>query len=344
MKKYVVLTTVAGVLLLLLLLRHGTVPTTPGDSESPTQTNGQSIPSHPKGTDPTSEPNPPGVLSNNAVNGDVDQLERAVREHNQPSNNPVAFYGMVVDQDTNPLQNVTLDLEVSESYFNRKFEVSESSTNFQRETGPDGRFEVIGLTGHMVTVKNLSKEGYEPEVVQNHYGQYGARSGSFTDPVIFRMWSTSIPHEKLVVGDNWSPIIPDGRRYGVNLTNGSIAEGAEGDLVVWIKRPAQVDWHKYDWSCELTAKGGAGLLEENKDQNMLVAPASGYTNVFDFRQEAASSDWTHGLYRKRFYIQLRNGQIYGRITVNLASSPNRQNQAEMRVEYTFNPSGSRLLR
>jgi hypothetical protein len=104
-----------------------------------------------------------------------------------------------------------------------------------------------------------------------------------------------------------------------------------------------VGWEKFDWSCELVANGG-GLIEERGGLDTLIAPATGYTNSFTFRQEAILDNWTHGLYGKRFFIRLRNGQVYGRITVSLRSSPNRQVPATLRVDYVINPSGSRLLR
>jgi hypothetical protein len=105
-----------------------------------------------------------------------------------------------------------------------------------------------------------------------------------------------------------------------------------------------VGWEKYSWSCELTAQGRGGFLEETKDTTMFIAPGTGYTNVFAFEQEATLDGWTHGLYGKRFYIRLRNGQIYGRMTVNLSSGSSRQGPAVIRLQYAINPSGSRLLR
>src|SRR5438477_12748256 len=38
------------------------------------------------------------------------------RRYNQDNNAPIAFYGLVVDQDTNALQNVAVQLDVAEHY------------------------------------------------------------------------------------------------------------------------------------------------------------------------------------------------------------------------------------
>lgn len=222
--------------------------------------------------------------------------------------------------------------------------VKTKASSLWRQTGTDGRFEVSGsnLRGKYVVINTITKEGYEQDYPGRGYGPYGTQSGSFTEPIILRMWSTNIPHEKLITGKKWFSIIPDGRRYGVDLTNAVIAEGAEGDLVVWIKRPASVDSGGYGWSCELTATGG--LLEENRGQTMSIAPAAGYTNIFAYEEEAGMVGWQGGFYGKRFYVRLRSGQLHGRVAFHLRASPSREGPAMVGFEYTINPSGSRLLR
>jgi hypothetical protein len=348
MKRYLILGLICGALLLLLLL----LPHRGGNGG--TQPAPEAVPGTPVATSPP--PNEPGIglgpeytpeESNmmSAIRGTEQQ--RTVRSFNETANTPVAFYAQVVDQDTNPLQNVQVGVMVSEEYMRPTFESRIGpTTNLQRRTGPDGRFEVTGLKGHRVSITGLAKDGYEPELgISELYGIYDAQSGSFTEPVVFRMWSTNIQHEKLIIGKNGSAIIPDGRRYCVNLTNGAIAEGSVGDLVVWIRRPASVGSNeKYGWSCEMAASGEGGLLEESRDPTMFRAPTTGYTNVFAYQEEAGVDGWLGALYGRRFYVRLRDGRTYGRITFNFDSTPSRYGQAQVWLEYTINPSGSRLLR
>jgi hypothetical protein len=186
----------------------------------------------------------------------------------------------------------------------------------------------------------LTKEGYEQRLPG---AMHGAQRTSYDNPAVLKLWNTNIPHQELVSGEKSSAIIPDGRRYRVDLTNGVIAEGEEGDLVVRIRCPTSVTpGERHAWSCELMA--ASGLLEENRDLDMWVAPESGYTNVSAYQQEAGVDGWSPGLYGKRFYLRLRGGQIYGRITLHLTASPSRYEPAGIRLEYAVNPSGSRLLR
>src|SRR5882724_11475758 len=82
----------------------------------------------------------------------------AERIYNQDHNVPVAFYGLVVDQDTNPLPNVIVDLAVIEEYVDPPpaTDLRRKMTRLQRITGADGRFEVTGLRGTSVEVHSLT--------------------------------------------------------------------------------------------------------------------------------------------------------------------------------------------
>ncbi len=173
-------------------------------------------------------------------------------------------------------------------------------------------------------------------------GFTGARVTSFEGPAVLVLWSTNL-HERLITGDKSFVVIPDGRHYGIDLVKGVIAEGEEGDLVAWIKRPEPVARsQRYDWSCELKVPGG-GVLESQTDA-MFTAPGVGYTNMFAYQEDAGANGWGNETAEKRFYLRLRNEQMYGRMTVKLFAQYNAQNPGLIRLSYAINPSGSRLLR
>lgn len=75
---------------------------------------------------------------------------------------------------------------------------------------------------------------------------------------------------------------------------------------------------------------------------MFTASEAGYTNAF--AHEAGTIERGHVTGDKRFYIRLRKGQIYGRITIELFAYYNAQTPGLIRLVYAVNPSGSRLLR
>jgi hypothetical protein len=127
------------------------------------------------------------------------------------------------------------------------------------------------------------------------------------------------------------------------VLKGVIAEGEEGDLVTWIKRPEKVlPRQRYGWSCELAVPGG-GLLD-SKSKTMFFAPDAGYTNTFAFEQQADVEGWGDGFERKLFYVKLQRGQMYGRVSVDLYADCRGKYPAMIRLSYAVNPSGSRLLR
>src|SRR5207248_2649725 len=94
------------------------------------------------------------------------------------------------------------------------------TTHLQPKTEADGRFEVSGLSGHYLTVRGFTKDGYEPESLRPHYGEYGSQGGSVDEPIVFTMWNTNL-HEPLITGDKSFVVIPDGRHYAIDLTRGA---------------------------------------------------------------------------------------------------------------------------
>jgi hypothetical protein len=157
------------------------------------------------------------------------------------------------------------------------------------------------------------------------------------------MWSTNI-HEQLITGEKKFHIVPDGRAYFINLTDGTISESGEGDLKVWVKRPDQIAYGKrYDWSCEMDAINGGFLQETDANSSMYSAPADGYVSLFQFEQKIGSG-WGDSTGTQRFYVTLKNGQEYGRISIELYAYYNNQIPGMIRLSYVINPSGSNILR
>ena len=265
-----------------------------------------------------------------------EEKEAKVRAEIEAQNVPFDFYGRVIDQDTNALSGVSLDI------WARHWDVNSTAPiHLTRKTDKDGRFDIHGITGDGFDIKSVGKDGYETEP----YAQLGfsAADGSLESPVIFRMWSTNI-HEQLITGGKKFPITPDGRVYVIDLAKGTIAESGDGNLRVWVKRPDQITSGKrYDWSCEADVINGGLLAETDATSSMYLAPADGYTSSFNFEQKVGSG-WGDSTGEKRFYVRLNNGQAYGRITIELRAYYNDKFPGMIRLSYAINPSGSRILR
>jgi len=205
---------------------------------------------------------PPSVsalLVNPKTETEEEKTERLVREANAPYETPIEFFGRVIDQDSNFLPSVKISASV---YYEHLFapttadtySTTNNLTHIQAQSDLDGRFEISGDKGRNLTIESVSREGYEVEPDYCPH-TFGASSGTFDNPVIFKMWSTNI-HEQLITGEEKFQIMPDGKPYFVNILKGEISQIEGGDLKIWVRRPEPITNRQYDWSCEMDVLGG----------------------------------------------------------------------------------------
>ena len=312
------------------------VPATPATTVTAASAAGQSVPGTPPAILTPATPKPSAATSM----GTAEVVEKFV----EGKNGPVEFYGLVIDQNSNALAGVDVKVSVQQltSPNPAMMELGTTEVSFERITGPDGRFEINGLNGESLDLASIQKDGYEAEPTKRGFG---SSSGSFEQPVVFKMWSTNV-HEQLITGEKKFQIVPDGRSYVIDLAKGTIAESGAGDLKIWVKRPNPIIYGKrYDWACEVDAINGGGLLQEtDASASMFQAPADGYTTSFSYKEDAGVNGWGDTTGAQRFYVRLNNGQEYGRISIELEAYYNDQTPGLVRLSYTINPSGSAILR
>jgi hypothetical protein len=349
------------ILLAVLFWHHSrkqpVAPATLQDAQSLVRlTNSQSNSKPAIATHPVRNPSNPvsaidGVIASNSV---VQARELRMKQAVEGKNVPVSFYGMVVDQDNKPLSGVRVALGLrhnvyaipnspeSKNYETLSQEDLQKMLNPTTElaTGDNGRFQWTdsNITGDVLGVGSIIKEGYEAEPGQR---SFSVGSGNFDAPAVFKMWSTNI-HEQLITGEKQFQIVPDGRPYFIDLIKGTIAESGEGDLKVWIKYTNQViRGQTHDWSSEIDVING-GLLEEPLGSPMYLAPADGFAPSFQLQQQIKGGQ-SGETGSRQFYVVLKNGQEYGRITIDLYAPYNDQIPGLVRLAYAINPSGSRNL-
>jgi hypothetical protein len=265
-----------------------------------------------------------------------------IRQYIESQNRPMAFYGQVVDQDGNALAGVSVKGEILhvKVVVPTAWGDEDEIIPISKETDLSGRFEIQGIYGRAIELESIQKTGYDPEPMKR---AWGTSEGSFENPVIFKMWSTNI-HEPLVSGEKKFHIVPDGRIYTVDLSGGTIAQTGNGDLKIWVKRPDPVIWgQRYDWSCEMDTINGGLLQETNFSSPMFFAPADGYEPTFLYEKKIGSG-WGDSTGPKRFYLLLKNGQKYGRITIEFYAYYNDHISGLIDIKYAVNPTGSRILR
>lgn len=294
----------------------------------------------------SSQPPPVSLLPiNPTMETDEEKTTRVVREANAPYETPIMFYGQVIDQDSNYLSGVKISASILYEHMsapttNDEFQITNNLIHPEKETGPDGRFEITDEKGRNVIIESIQKEGFEFE--SGLPITFSAVAGSFENPEIFKMWSTNI-HEQLITGSKSFQIAPDGKAYFINLTDDTISQSDKGDLKVWIQYTNQpVRGQLYDWSAEIDVVNG-GLLEEPLGSPMYDAPADGYVPSFQLKGQIKGGQ-RGDTGERQFYLMLNNGREYGQMTIGLYAPFNDQTPGLIRLSYALNPSGSRILR
>jgi hypothetical protein len=260
-------------------------------------------------------------------------------------NLPIDFWGKVIDQDGMPLPSVKVESRIRHWDFAAKINPNGTMIKKETTTGADGQFHISGDSGDNLEIK-VVKAGYalEPNMKLDFgYGTADRFNATQENPMVFKMWKTNI-HEQLIVGNNRFHIATDGRTYIINLTKGTIAESGEGDIKVSLTYSAQItDDQSNNWLFEMNAVN-AGIVEEtDSHSSMYAAPEDNYTPTFQFNQRIRNGQ-RGSTGERRFYIRLKNGQEYGRITIEVFAPYNDKIPGLVDIQYAINPTGSRILR
>jgi hypothetical protein len=273
------------------------------------------------------------------------ELKAQLREMMNDANRPISFYGLVIDQDRNPIPGVKVTFQIRRTKAIGPIGIGDTFDYPSLTTGADGRFSVTGATGAVLVVKSFEKPGYEPseKATRGMYWYWrepmDAYRPSSEQPEVFQMWKKS-GAEKLVRNGISAPLRYDGTASTLDLLNGRVAEN--GDLrVVLMRNPQQITYgqRNYEWTLTLESLGG-GLIE-SKDEQMYLAPAEGYQTKIVIHMPAAAADWVD---EKSFklYVKLHDGKQYGRAELKVLVGSDRET-TPFYITVFVNPSGSRNL-
>jgi hypothetical protein len=267
----------------------------------------------------------------------------------------IDFWGKVIDQDGSPLTGVVVTASTRAFSYQKETKGSmppgltiHSITNTISDV--NGLFEFQGLKGDSFKIESMDKEGYE--VDPGVYRGFSYDPSHYTDvspnnPFVFRLWRKGLK-QSLIENEKVYPIMPDGRTYVLEITKGSLEEATSdkmGDILIQLKREEGAQRRKpYDWSIAIRTKEG-GLLKEDNAQylDMALAPVTGYTNNFESVHKASDIPWNDVEWQDRFYI--KSGSNYGRLQLNINSfyDPD-TGKGRLQLQYSINPTGSRILR
>lgn len=265
----------------------------------------------------------------------------------QTSNKPIQFYGLVIDQDSNPIPGVKVTLSIRTTKESMPGKINDVFEYPVMNSDAQGRFAITDARGALLSVQSLEKSGYESSeksLNRAHYWYWSDPREVFhpksEKPEVFHMWK-KMGSERLVRKGIGQRIPYDGTPADFDLLEGkAVASG--GDLhVMLVRNPLRITYGQthYEWTATVEAPDG-GVIETS-DEQMYRAPAEGYQSKLVVHMAADDPQWTD-MKTVTVYLKLRGGKYYGRVQLEFNVGSDRQ-ATPFYVTSFVNPSGSRNL-
>lgn len=256
-----------------------------------------------------------------------------------PENIPITFYGKAIDQDGNPVVEATVNVSVVISHMDENRTESKAIT---LHTDENGKFVLTGVTGFGINIF-IQKKGYElsSKAQQNYtFGFNPDYHPSLSHPYVFQMWKEQ--GKEALVGASWhGKISCDGTTNRFNLSSGK--RSAAGELVIILTRqplnlpPANTK--PFTYNVHIGIIGGGIQIAE--DEFAYLAPATNYSSMVAFEQNASDPNWDRKTpIPTEYYLRTADGH-YGTLYLELylwQASP-----VHCAWSCAINPSGSRNL-
>ncbi len=269
------------------------------------------------------------------------------RQRGLNANQPIRFYGKVIDQHDKPIAGVKVVMGLRTFKEPISGVMGDGSDAVVLTTNAEGRFEITDAKGSVLEMRSLEKSGYEASVTGINRGSYrywahpseGPYRPNADAPEIFRMWKKQ-GAETLVVKSIGRVIPYDGRPTSYDLMTGQ--PSPNGDVRVTLSRtPQKITWGQTNYDWEVTIEVLKGGLIVSEEEQMFLAPEDGYQSKFTLRVPAHAQDWTDTK-EVSAYLRLREGKIYGRATFGFMVGSDREG-TPIKIRSFVNPSGSRNL-
>lgn len=269
----------------------------------------------------------------------------ATRQRGESSNQPIRFYGKVIDQHDQPIPGVKVTLGVRNFKEPMPGVMGDDFDYPVVTTGDDGRFSLTDAKGSLLTIKSLEKLGYEAstKTVNKSYWYWRDPSMVFHPnvdaPEIFRMWKQQ-GAETLVRKGISTQLRYDGTPTAIDLITGRAA--SQGDIrVMLIRNPQKIVYGQRNYEWTLTVEAVDGGLLESKEEQMFLAPEEGYQSKIVIHMPADAAEWTD-VKSFNLYVRLRGGKQYGRAELKaLVGAP--RETTPLYITSFVNPTGSRNL-
>lgn len=274
----------------------------------------------------------------------VDRVQK-LRASVDSMNVPIAFWGKVVDQDGKPLAGAKVKIGIRKWFVTVTLGAEAKNIRHEFVTGSDGIFTVSEPSGDVVSIEEISKEGYELSSKMVRAFNYGRGSVANPDnPALFAMWKRGEP-QNLLKFDKDLRIPYDGTPVTFDLLKGTRDVGANisGDLrITLLRTPLKIQLGRrenYDWTATIEAPNGEVI--ESVDEFMYRAPENGYSAKIEIKMSASDPLWSPNK-SVALYFKSRSGQCYGRAIVEFRTGSD-QPTTGFTLKTAINSSGSRSV-
>ena len=255
---------------------------------------------------------------------------------------PITFFGTVVDQDGAAVEGVTVTggIMIKKEWTDGHIEKHQTISDSQ------GRFTFRNLSGRDISIW-LDKPGYRfDNRMQNTLFKYslltplGKRHNPDRGaPARFVLWKERGQGGTVKLSIENARVPVDGTPIFIDLVAGQIVASG-GDLALALTRkPLQIERGQiFDWTLTLTSPDG-GLIPFVAGY-AFEAPEGGYEKSLIIERRADLPNWQRSD-PKTFYLRSRNGLVHAIVTVTIYAD-NRP-PVNALINAFVNPTGSRTL-
>lgn len=277
------------------------------------------------------------------------EREVFARNYLLSKNKPIDFHGQIVDQNGNFVSNVNIRYEIAYEDGLVRYEGFAYDKGIVKSDAR-GEFHIHRDKGLGLTILSMEKDGYE-FLNKGFWGHVYAEDvpgrpqpviSTSSSPYVFKAYKRR-PAEPLLVGEQSARLDPNGKPTGIDLVSRTVHrdQDLQGDLIISLERPIDASVHTpYAWKVKITLPAG-GIIPTD-DLFMNEAPEGRYEQTWIQEINPDPSVRNNRELKKRFFIKMRNGKMYGAAEMEFMSLYNLDSSAVF-MNFRVNPQGSRNL-
>lgn len=263
-------------------------------------------------------------------------------------NNPIDFWGKVIDQNGNPISRARVEVTV---YNDPSWSFDGRSLKDIRASDSKGRFEILGVKGEGVAVK-ASAQGYV-SLFDERQGDLSFRKISYArqssekynrhptkdTPAVLVLRKKAAPALLSVSSRKFVSIPRDGSLQLIELKESGGKKGMVVEVRLESESPEPFSYDPYYWQFKFRVSGGE--VQPRTDPNRFEAPPDGYFPKWDIEMlKTTGRSWrrSNPSETRDYWVKFGNGD-FGRLNVSVSTG----RRHTVSIDSWYNLEGSRNL-